>query len=933
MSRTTRAVGTVSLWVALSVGWAASGCGDPAPASQEVGAADAPDAGAGDGNPSGLDCGALTLVTPADGALAGQDLCVGLVGDPDAGACPDAALTRVETGAFFACLAASQPSSPADLAPALDAACGTAHARAVTVEGQPLCVLADAPADGPGCPALLPLGTPWHQLLVCGRGAAPTDAQAQGAVAAGCQGGTVAAGATAGATGDAGTPGAPGGCVFITETGFHCPPFLAGRVDLGDWAVCGPASLDAATARTLAGATCAGGGVFAVAQGDGPGAGGAGGATAGAAGEAGCVFITETGFDCPPHAQTAVALGDTGVCGGASLDAVAARRVASAYCGGDGDAPAQFVEAGGRGVCALAITETGFQPCPMLHPAQRGAQPFGLCSAAPLDKAQATLARREVCGDAQRLLDFQADTVCAYAITETGFLCPSLLPSAVVPPGGGATICAQGPSLPPAALEAASAYAAAPRVCAWTVGVDAAYRNGLGGADATVRGVFLTGSMSDNEPLSLPDGVSLSTNRLAAHYAAHLNLDGTVAMARVLVDSDNDVAACGHAVGDDGSVTIAGHGFGVADFHDASGTATTVTLGDDALYVARYDVFGMLQWVATRPVQGYDHRGCAVSVAADGTTAVVSYTTVPELAAPGVAAVLDDEGAWAWAQEALPTDLSGVVAHLGGEATVGGVFDAAWSLARPAGGPLGFEPGTGRDGFLVRLDGDGAPVWGRVLRDTSTGSSYDDRVTDVQGAGRGDVLVAGWVQMEGEVVDAETGAVLVALPDEDPDSGYLNDSVVLRVAADGGVTWALRARGHGTNEARGVALGLDGAVHVSGRLVGDVEFGPMSGQPGDAGTLTLHQDGLATLGFVGMYALRLDAETGAVLGGEETSGADVYAERDQVIGHLDGATTVVAEYLGAGDFGSAAARVHLDKGAYNAGLVLVHTEPSGGCGP
>ena len=888
-----------------------SGCGGHASSPQ---APDVTIGTIGDGPQGPLQCGPLTLVTPAEGALAGQPLCVGVVeAGAAAGPCPAAAPTRVDAGPFFACFPAEAPATPSPeaLAPALDAACAAAGgtgARAVVAGGEPYCVVADAPADGPGCPALLPHGTPWRQLLVCGRGAAPTEDAAHDAVSAGCAGGTVVAPASG-----------PGGCVFITETGFDCPPFLAGRVDVGDWAVCGPASLGDQEARALAAATCDGGGVFAVT-----------GAEA-AATRAGCVFITETGFACPPHAQTAVTLGDTGVCGGAGLDAAAATRVASAYCGGEagGAGPAAFVQAGSLGVCATAITETGFQPCPMLHPAQRGAQPFGLCSAQPLDKGAAALARREVCGDAKRLLDFQADTVCAYAITETGFLCPSLLPSAIVPEGGGATICAAGPSLPAAAIQAAAAYAAAPRVCPWTVGVDAAYRNGLGGADATVRGLFLTGSMSDTVPLALPDGVSLSTDKMAAHYAAHLNLDGTVAMARVLADSNNDVAACGHAVGDDGSVTIAGHGFGVATFHDATGEARVVTLGDDALYVARYDVFGVLQWVATRPVQGYDLRGCAVSVAPDGTAAVASYTTVAELAAPGMVGVLDADGGWVWAQDALPTDLSGVVAHPGGAATVAGTFQGAWSLPQPGGPPLAFQPGTGRDGFLVRLDDGGAPVWGRILRDTSAGPSYDDSLTDVQRAGRGDVLVSGWVEMVSEVVDADGGAVLVALPDQDPDSGYLRDSVVLRVDADGGMAWALRALGHGTNEARGLTLGLDGAVHVSGRLVGDVDFGALAGGE----TLTLHQDGLATLGFVGMYALRLDADTGAVLSGVEVSGADVYAERDHVIGHLDGATTVVAEYLGAGDFGVEAARVHLDKGTYNAGIAILHTGPAGGCGP
>lgn len=834
-ARSRRAASLVAALAALVVG---AGCGPDA----------AEDA---DAAPVG-DVSAASDADAGDEAVDGPDA-------PDAGDAPDGAE-----------------------APDTEAAPTCGLLTAVDVDGATVCLGPTGDDPAAACPAGAPHRLPIDDLLAC---ADDPDAAVSSALSAAC-----------GPSGAAVSDGAGAGCLFITETGFTCPPFLLQSAAVGDWTVCGGPLLDAGRAVALAEAFC--------------GAAGPSGALVTDGVSAGCaVAITETGFDCPP--PTAAVHGDDrlGVCGAVGLGAVAVAGLRDAYCAPDGDG--QYLVSGGRGMCAYWITETGFRPCPALHGVRRVASPFGLCAGDLVETGPAAFARAAVCGDEGVLADIGRDSLCAYAITETGFLCPPLMSSPLEAAGG--AVCGRDAVVAGAAVDAAEAFAQAPRVCAWQEGVDTAFDQRLGGVGATPRGTLLTGSVSSltaiGLPNTLPDAEELLTDAPRTVFSVELNVNGTLSGARILGRSAgaSSLYACGgQAMAASGSVVVATAGHGVVTFGEGE-DAEVVDLGEAGNAVARFSALGRLEAVMVVQAPGRpDWRDCALGVHADGAVTLV-YRDEPG-DAPGEIVRFDADGGVAWRRDAPAGTAVAVAAHPGG----------AWSIVGRAVGAvdLGGQTVSGQgagDGFVARYDAGGELLWAGRL-----GGTQENALLAAVAVDEG-VIVAGYASRE-VVWDGPGGVVAVA---DGAPSVNVFDTVVMRLDGGGGLSWVTRARSAGNNEGRGLALGLDGdSVHLAGVSAGDAAFGAGDEAPAIAVPSTLY--------FYAGYAASFGLADGAARTAWVTSDAEPYFGTSYVVGHVDGTTTHVSDVLGVGEFGAVEGARETFGKEINRAIVLVHT-PADGC--
>jgi len=776
-----------------------------------------------------------------------------------------------------------------DAADAADAADGTDGTEpsplcgiltAVEVDGATVCLGPGGDDPQAPCPTGAPHRLPSDDLFAC---ADDPHALFSTALSSAC-----------GPSGAAVFDGEGVGCLFITETGFACPPFLPRDAAVGDWTLCGGPLLDLPRALALAAAFCDGATP--------PGLLVTDDVTAGCA-----VAITETGFDCPSPTAAAYADDRLGLCGAPDLGVAPVAGLRDAYCAPDGDG--QYLVSGGRGICAYWITETGFRPCPALHGARRVASPFGLCAGELVETGPAALARLAVCGEDGVLADIGRDSLCAYAIMETGFNCPPLMSSPLEAAGG--AVCGRTDVVPAAAIDAAEAFAQAPRVCAWQEGVDTAFDQRIGGVGSTPRGTLLTGSVSSvtevGLPNTLPEAEVLTTDAPHTLFAVDLNVNGTLSDARVLARGAIGLYACGGQVhGPAGEVYVAATGDGAATFGEGA-AAETVDLQDGSVAVARYSPLGQLEAVMVATTGGRpDWRACALGV--DDAGAVILVYRDDFLEGPGEILRFDADGGLAWRRDAPAGTAVAVAAHPGG----------AWSIVGRVVGvvDLGGQTLTGEgagDGFVARYDADGELVWAGRL-----GGGQQNALLAAVAVDDG-LIVTGYASREAAWFGP---AGTLAVPDHVP-SVNVFDTVLMRLEAGGEVAWVTRARSAGNNEGRGLALGLDGdSVHLAGVSAGAAVFGTGPEAPGIAVP--------GTLFFYASYAASFGLADGAPRTAFTTSDTAPYIATSFVVGHVDGTTTHASNVLGVGEFGAVeGARESFGK-EINRAIVLVHT-PATGC--
>ncbi|PIE16245.1 MAG: hypothetical protein CSA66_07640 [Proteobacteria bacterium] len=746
----------------------------------------------------------------------------------------------------------------------------------VSVDGRSACIGA---ADAE-CPPDAPRAHTAHGLTVC-VGDDAADAGSTAVVAAGL---SDYCGPSGGAVAD--EDGA--GCLFITVTGFSCPPLLSAMAAAGGWTACAP---DADQAAALPAAFCA-----AAAEG--------GELVLGADGAACALAITVTGFDCPPPLVAIHRDAHMGLCGGPDLLPATVSELRDAYCAADGDG--QYLDLDGQGGCARWITVTGFEPCPTHHPVARTAAPFALCAAELLDTGQAAGAREEVCRGEGALADIGQATLCTYAITVTGFVCPPLL-SASTAAEGGATLCGREPGLTEPVVAEATAFAAAPYVCAWEGSVGGAFDQRLAGVGPTPAGTLLTGSVASLEPIALPGDTELATDSEHTLFAALLNVNGSLSDARIIGRGALGLYACGGmALDDAGRWYVAAAGRGLVTLGEGA-AARDVDLGEGATVVARYDALGTLEEVMVATASDWpDRRYCAVGVDADGGVTLVHADDRSDQAE---VVRFEADGGLAWRQPAPEGAAIEVASMAGGDFGLVGRFEGSVDV----GGETLTAAALG-DGWVARYDRAGELRWAGQL----AGPDEDALAAIV--AYRDDLIVAGHVSLDARWEAPEAPARAIA--DEAVDLNHL-DAVVLRLDAAGEARWITRARGEGNNEGRALSVGLDGAsVHLGGLSAAPVGFGSGDGAVGFEIDSTLFH----YAGFVASFGL----DDGRPATAWATSDTEPYFDAMWVVGHLDGTTTWAGNALGVGMYGvDPGARTQIGR-EINATIFLVHT-PAAQC--
>jgi hypothetical protein len=259
---------------------------------------------------------------------------------------------------------------------------------------------------------------------------------------------------------------------------------------------------------------------------------------------------------------------------------------------------------------------------------------------------------------------------------------------------------------------------------------------------------------------------------------------------------------------------------------------------------------------------------------------------------------LDAAGSLVWARRlgsALNDQAHGVAVDGDGNVWVVGEFE----------GTVDFDPGPGsfpltaswHDGFIWKLDGNGAFLWaGRV------GGTSGDMAHDVAIGGFGAVTVVGeFVQ----TADFDPGPGVVNLT-----SAGSEDVFVLRLDAAGGLLWARGMGGAQSDIPSGVALDGDQRIWTVGRFAGTADFDPGSGsfaltsasQFSDGFVSTLDRSGsfvaagriggtgtdrfddVASDGAIGVYAIGTFQGTADLAPGDKTDerlsagGYDVFVE-------------------------------------------------------
>ena len=263
--------------------------------------------------------------------------------------------------------------------------------------------------------------------------------------------------------------------------------------------------------------------------------------------------------------------------------------------------------------------------------------------------------------------------------------------------------------------------------------------------------------------------------------------------------ADNQVAVFGGTdweyvngidVDGSGNVLLTGSFQGTADFDPGSGTDSITSLGSNDVFVVKLNSSGQLVW--------------AKSVGGTG----------------------NDQGA------AVAVDDSGNV-YVAGSFSGTADFDPDSGTANVS--AVGFE-----DGFVMKLDADGAYQWAKRIG--GTGPEY---ARGVVADSSGNVFTAGYFQGS---VDFDPGAATSTLT-----AAGGNDAFLQKLDSDGNYDWAIRLGSTGNDYGYSVASDSSDNVLVHGYFQGTVDFDP------GAGT-----DSRTTTGSASAYILKLDTSGGLV---------------------------------------------------------------------
>lgn len=252
----------------------------------------------------------------------------------------------------------------------------------------------------------------------------------------------------------------------------------------------------------------------------------------------------------------------------------------------------------------------------------------------------------------------------------------------------------------------------------------------------------------------------------------------------------SDEVVNGIAVDGSGNVLLTGSFQGTADFDPGSGTESITSLGSNDVFVVKLNSLGQLVW--------------AKSVGGTG----------------------NDQGA------AVAVDDSGNV-YVAGSFSGTADFDPDSGFANVS--AVGFE-----DGFVMKLDADGAYQWAKQIG--GTGPEY---ARGVAVDSSGNVFTTGYFQGS---VDFDPGPATSTLA-----SAGGNDAFLQKLDSDGNYDWAIRLGSAANDEGYSVTTDISDNVLVHGIFQGTVDFDPGAGA-----------DSRTTTGSYAAYILKLDTSGGFV---------------------------------------------------------------------
>jgi len=335
-----------------------------------------------------------------------------------------------------------------------------------------------------------------------------------------------------------------------------------------------------------------------------------------------------------------------------------------------------------------------------------------------------------------------------------------------------------------------------------------------------------------------------------------------------------DQYANAFALAADGGIVFTGDLAGSTNF----GGGTLTSAGSSDLLVVRLDAAGEYVW-ASRFGNSATQSGRALALDPDGNILVAGSfvgtldfggATLPLTSAGSediFVAKLDPLGEPLWSVRfgnSVAQSARGLAVAADGSVFVTGELAGAVDFGVDTVASAGQT-----DGFLLKLDADGAPLWVHGFG----GSSTDGGAEVALGAG-GAVHLTGFF----------TGAITIAGAPLVADGG--NDVLVAKLTADGAHLWSRSFGAADTQRGAGIAVAPGGDVLVAGTFAGGIDLG---------------RGEVASLGAVDGFALRLDSG-GEVLWSALFQGDDQVTPQGIAV-DATGNTAITGGFRGKANFG------------------------------
>ena len=298
-----------------------------------------------------------------------------------------------------------------------------------------------------------------------------------------------------------------------------------------------------------------------------------------------------------------------------------------------------------------------------------------------------------------------------------------------------------------------------------------------------------------------------------------------------------------------GNAYVTGYFRGTADFDPGPGVSNLTSAGDDDIFVAKYSSDGALAWAKAMGGTDYD-RGAGIAVGLDGSVYTTGYFNGTVDFDPGKRHVQPHQcrrfrhfsfPSWILQATTSGPRLSVARAMTLPPASPWGQTGASappaisrarrTSIREPARRifPLG-----GGTFFVSKLDSSGNYVWAKAMG--GTGTEYGTSIA---------------VGPDGSVY---TTGNFYGTADFDPGTGTANltsagqyDIFVSKLDIAGNYVWAKAMGATMDDDGRGIAVGPDGSVCITGDFEGTVDFDPGSGTTN-----------LTSAAFYDIFVLKLD---------------------------------------------------------------------------